>query len=565
MYAWTVMVYMAGDNSLANWVIRDINDMEAGAPERQDQYRVVIQADRGHITSPMEPWAGAIRCPLWRPATVVDGKISTKESEREYLGDDIDFADPQVLKDFVRTVVSRYEAERYMLVLWSHGYGVDDSQSVPTSMTEKINENLAGKGISPLSASTVASVQRLFLSWKRPELLSRGVLEDTRGTMSNASLSQSLREIAGILPRKTFDLLAFDACSMSGLEIACQVADVAHMMIGSENIVPPMGLPFQAILNYVRAACLESPPTCSPESLAQHAVNSYEAFYSGDHLWSHVRTLTAIRLPSIPQLVQAVDRYAQQLICSLEGSQRPAIRLELERIHSRVESFSHGEFVDIGHFAKCVMESTVMGPEVRMAARQVVEALSARDALSTVVSETHSPEDRGHKDATGLTVFFPTFDNPKMCEGYSTLEFVRWSWDEFLKTCFDVKPVMRCESTVESEVPGAPLRPGSTCTVRIHPRNIVDLSHTPSKLMVLLSVDEFFRSHVSVEPRAGVSMAYNAAERRYEPSKAVFHVRFDSSVPPITYVMHVALTTSGGELAMEDGSSVVHVSLRCTD
>jgi len=113
--AWTVMVYIDGDNSLETYVTKDI-DNELANPGSSANVNVVCIADRGTKKDSADGgWTSTkvFYCTLGMTATPANAVADWGER---------DMGDPQTLKDFVSWAKTNYPASHYALVFWDHGY-----------------------------------------------------------------------------------------------------------------------------------------------------------------------------------------------------------------------------------------------------------------------------------------------------------------------------------------------------------------------------------------------------------------------------------------------------------
>jgi len=185
--SWTVLVYMAADNNLAQMGKLDINTMESASqpaglnlivqadfPEGAARYK--IQPDNStNITSPVLTDLGAI-----------------------------DSGNPQTLNSFIKWGFNRYPSQRKMLVIWSHGdswYKKDDGK------------------------------------WICPDDGAENLMSIANGDLKIA--------FAGT-PK--LNILLFDACSMQSIEVIQEVAEYADYVIGSEELVPVYGFPYETMI-----------------------------------------------------------------------------------------------------------------------------------------------------------------------------------------------------------------------------------------------------------------------------------------------------------------------------
>src|SRR5262249_50867813 len=108
---WTVMVYLAGDNNLDGAGVGDLAEMKTVGSTRD--ISVVAQFDRAGRNVQTNRYF------LQKGTTLAHDVVTS-------LGE-TDTGDPRVLRDFVEWAVVEHPAQRYMLVIWNHGAGWDDS------------------------------------------------------------------------------------------------------------------------------------------------------------------------------------------------------------------------------------------------------------------------------------------------------------------------------------------------------------------------------------------------------------------------------------------------------
>jgi hypothetical protein len=146
-------------------------------------------------------------------------------------------SDAMVLKEFVDFALAEYPADKVMLVMQDHGYSwrglcVDDTDGGGIMLIDDLNSALAE-------------------------------VKEDRGA--------------------PIDILAMDACSMSTLEVAYELRDVASYFTASQVVVPFDGLPYEMIIDSLMAD-----PTVSPEALASSMVDMYMEYYSSKTLYEHI-------------------------------------------------------------------------------------------------------------------------------------------------------------------------------------------------------------------------------------------------------------------------------------
>ena len=112
---WTVMVYIAGDNNLEDYVVKDIEEELALVGSNED-IAILALADRGpgYDTSRGD----------WQTTKlfyVTQDMLADAESAVADWGER-NFGDPQTLIDFVTWSKVNYPADHYVLYFWNHGW-----------------------------------------------------------------------------------------------------------------------------------------------------------------------------------------------------------------------------------------------------------------------------------------------------------------------------------------------------------------------------------------------------------------------------------------------------------
>ena len=114
--AWTVLVYMDGDNDLEKWVAHDI-DQELAAVGSSADVQVVVLADRARGYSAADgDWSGTLAFNVRKGMTATPENAVADWGER-------DMGSPQTLVDFVTWARESYPSRRTALFFWDHGWG----------------------------------------------------------------------------------------------------------------------------------------------------------------------------------------------------------------------------------------------------------------------------------------------------------------------------------------------------------------------------------------------------------------------------------------------------------
>ncbi|MDY0218151.1 MAG: clostripain-related cysteine peptidase [Candidatus Cloacimonas acidaminovorans] len=243
--SWTVLLYMAADNNLAEMGRLDINSLESVA--QPADLNLIVQADFPE---------GAKRYKIQQ-----DNSEQITSPVLANLGT-INSGDPNTLNSFIKWGFNRYPAQRKMLIIWSHG--------------DSWYKDNSGKWICP---------------------------DDNAQDLISVSGGELVLALSGI---PHLDILLFDACSMQSIEVINEIHSFADYIIGSEDLVPQYGFPYEDIIPLFNGDF--------DELLAQIPelyVSSYlpgQGINPGGALWSV--TCSVVKTELVPQFVQQIKNFA---------------------------------------------------------------------------------------------------------------------------------------------------------------------------------------------------------------------------------------------------------------
>lgn len=244
----TLIIYMAGENSLSSFVSSDSAEIARGLKDVPEGCRVVLYMDdsRGSRLC-----VGMHDQPLQVVCQYPRNICSTDSTDME-----------QVLGE----IFKRYPAESYGLVMWSHASGW-----------------VFAKG----RQSRAAAPRRSF-----------GIDNGQRSSSSNSGPQMDIPTLAKVLSHHPhLDFLFFDACFMQCIEVAYELRNVADWVMGSPAEIPGDGAPYDQLLGMLGTRGI------SPQLLLQAYYEYYtEGLGAIDY---HGVILSAIRTSELPQLVAA--------------------------------------------------------------------------------------------------------------------------------------------------------------------------------------------------------------------------------------------------------------------
>jgi len=377
---WTFLVYLDADNNLETFGIKDF--LEMASVGSNANLNVVVQMDRAEgYDDSYGDWTGCNRF------YVTQGLMPTEANAFEDLGE-VNMGDPETLVDFAEWTANQFPAGKYIAVLWDHGNGIIDEKTIE------------GKA--------------------RTEDYIKGICYDeTHNDQLTILELQSALETVTLDTGVNFDIIGFDACLMSMIEIAYQIRNSPRIIVASEETEPGDGWPYDDILTH-----LAEFPQMAPEGLASIIVQDYVASYrNGSQGTSEGVTLSAFWIDKVVSAVlPKVDAFAELMNRSLVTYWR-----EIVDAVGNTEDYGYPAYHDICDFASEVRKR-ISDIGIQQVAGDLIAAIQA-----ATIDEAHG---RDHPDSHGLSVYLPSSENGYYYR-YENLDFaIESSWDEFLHSLF---------------------------------------------------------------------------------------------------------------------------------
>lgn len=345
---WTVMVYMAADNTLAVYGV--INLLQMAQAGVNPEVQVVVQAE---FSPEAFSQAGFTPAMLDRPnyntfRYVMDGSISGPPSHiligpATDIGN-VNMTDPATLRAFVQWGEQTAPAQRTVLVLWNHG----GDQA--------------------------------------------GLIEDlTSAPGSVMSLSQLTTALSGL---PTIDVLYFEMCLMAGYEPLSAVHNLARAAVASEDAEYVAGWDFKRLLNTMYAD-----PTVDGVTLAPKLADTFDAAYASLGL---SETISAFNLSGF----NAVDAAVSQLATALTNSSSiTATGLAASAVAT--QRYEEGWVTDLADFTD-TLRARYSDPAVTSAALAVKQAVTSPSFLLATHYRTGTKyQQRDESRSRGLTIVMP--------------------------------------------------------------------------------------------------------------------------------------------------------------
>ena len=336
--------------------------------------------------------------------------------------------------DFFTWGCTTYPADRYLAVIWNHGSGIDETDVYRGGRARTATSTIAlaprKRGAARAGAVPAERVRTalqhgykraLFSTTLDAAFRSRAIAYDdtARDFLDNLELRAVLEGVKAAVGKKV-DVVGFDACLMNVVELAYEMREVVDVIVGSEELEPVDGWPYDRVL-----AKLAADPGMDGSALGRIVVDEFVKSYTSETV-----TQSALDLRRSEPLRRAVDELAGALITAIND---PAEYGAVARALSTAQSYDTPDFLDLFDLGER-LRALVADAAVKAAAADVQQALEGPNAF--VVAEAH----KGAKVARshGVTIYFP---RGRATLVYDRLAFVKSTrWDEFI-VAFTGQPI----------------------------------------------------------------------------------------------------------------------------
>ncbi|MBP1735402.1 MAG: putative peptidase, partial [Deltaproteobacteria bacterium] len=388
---WTVMVYMAGDDSNPNGIeyavtqdLRELKDVGS-----RDSVHFLAQTDECREKN-------SYRYRLRKGTPFSSDRLGV------YRGD-LNTGRVTTLVDFVDWSVRHFPADNYALVLWGHGSGHDDQDVY----------RLARGNISPRLAARLAQERIGFFGRTRRAMLERNGPNKGYGFDSTATDFLDNRElkraISAIIARigKPLDLLGFDACLMANTEVVYQLRGLVNWMVASEQTEPGDGWSYREAFKGLAAKSSQDAKTVG-KAIVHSFGNAYEK----------QQTLSLINVQKIGELAKNLKELALFL-----KDKDTAIFHRASIKATDLSPEGHEGYKDLGAFLRAL--ETDIDAKVRSIASRCT------NSYKQTIQANAGP-------GTGLTIYLPAYFNPYVPGStdalYQLMDFpMECSWSRLLE------------------------------------------------------------------------------------------------------------------------------------
>lgn len=413
---WTIMVFMNGKNNVADAAMANVNEMEAVGTT--PNVNVVAEG-------------GFLKDGKYSVARYVIGKDDKEEEITSPIVqsfDRLDMGDYKNAVKFVQWAKEKFPAKRYMLVIWNHGTGFMDPKKDQVQQT--LARTQKTKGIS--------------------------FDDETGNYISTPDLRKMLAEAGGV------DVLGFNACLMSAMEVYSELGGLAKTVIASEDVMSAVGFDYYSMI-----ATLDKHPNLSVSDagkvVAQGFIQRINAFMQYGIRGGHITVADPSKMKKLNGNVKTWT--AAVMAAKNDPKVLKTIQQALLATPRTSSLISDGEMSpltsfmgDMGVFVEMV--GAGLTPAAGAKATPQQEAIiSAGNALLTVMFKevvlgyaAAGTDDQGlpYDKSSGISVYLPprldqisqpSLEEQAFSEQYSNCSFAQESgWGTFVKWLYSVRP-----------------------------------------------------------------------------------------------------------------------------
>jgi hypothetical protein len=337
---WTVLIYMNGTNLESEGAAASGNLEALSKASASDDVNFIIQTGGCKQWQYEKTDIAEDRLQRYR---MNGGEMSLIEEEPL-----ANMGDPVTLESFLNWGVKQYPADRYMAILWDHGGG---------ALGGALNDEIYKSGVT----------------------------------------TQEIGEAFKAVGTK-FEIIGFDACLMSSMEVAAELSPYSHYMIASEEVEPGAGWDYSTL-----GSTLVDQPDIGSTEFGRILCDSYIGNLEKEQQ-AEYSTMAMTDLEKIQPVVDAFSDMASAMSECIQDPQKFTV-LSLELRQSK-HYFIEAER-DLVDFAR---RAEILDPKVT---KKVVQAVQNAIVCKTCGSEFNYNN--------GLTVYYKLNDKPDNYTTYATV------------------------------------------------------------------------------------------------------------------------------------------------
>jgi len=231
----------------------------------------------------------------------------------------------------------------------------------------------------------------------------------SRNHMEVDQLGAALGQIKQTLGHK-IDVFATDACYMQMAAVAYELKDSAEVIVGSEDIAPLVGFPYNMLL-----AKLAASPGMNGEGLGSVIVDTFGEFNRQEGV-----TLSAIRSSALPGFVAALNKWVGAVTADPEALKAAASQAVIDKVY---KFYQMDDSKDLYGYIASVNATLKASPAVKSAGVSLQTYIKRNLLVRTTLARPKT---------YGLAIYIPELRYNSA--NYEKLAFAADSqWDDFLR------------------------------------------------------------------------------------------------------------------------------------
>lgn len=344
MKEWTFLVYLNGHNNLDHFGAININQMEQVGSTKDVNIVVQWASNQGGSTKRLLVKKDNDPKKVTSPVVQDMGKV--------------DMGDWRNIVEFVKWAQTNYPAKHYFLNIWDHGSGWHAMQ------LQDLATNSPGRAFFPMD-----------ISWD----------DDSGNSITTEQLGQALAESAQVIGHK-IDVYGSDACLMAMAEVAGEMADSVEYFVGSEEVEPAAGWPYDALLKRWTAN-----PTASGADIAKILTTEYVKSYTNGSNGNQDVTFSAFNLAKMGSFNESITALGSKLQHLDVGGRKKVVSAINE-----TQYFTDSDYGDLGDFLTLVERNRTIDADVIGQVRNNIDEF--------VIANQTSPR---YSKAKGVAIWLP--------------------------------------------------------------------------------------------------------------------------------------------------------------
>ena len=368
---WTILVYIAADNSLSDFAQFNIDQMK------------LINNPNVNI---LVYW-----CPPVQNGQKIGKKLEITYNNQKIIATDlqVDSGSRVTLSNACNWAITSYPSDKFALVLWNHGSGI---------LNRAFTEKEAWRGF---------------------------CYDDTTGhNLTDIDLRSVLTEVKTARNNKKTDIVGFDACLMAGCEVASGLSDLASYLVASEQTEPGYGWDYSFLKTFTSGA--------DQRAAAKSITTAYNLFYKANTFGQRTNsyTMSTMDVSQYAPVDTALNNLSLALISAWGTALKPKLKLAIQKSISR--PFDDTVYIDMITFCNnliknmsSIQASSALKPQlvaIKTALTQLVQKATSMVVLTVKGSDLPG--------ALGVSLYFPqSFIEPSYASSYFA---PRNNWSTFI-------------------------------------------------------------------------------------------------------------------------------------